>query len=81
MTDARKQPQTQKILAYMERFGSITPLDALREFGCMRLGARIWDLKHDGVAIRTETEQNVNAFGETVRYARYRLEGGAENVC
>ena len=36
------------ILEYMEKHGSITPLEAQRELGCMRLGARIWDLRHEG---------------------------------
>ena len=37
--------QCEKILDYMRSNGSITPLDALREFGCMRLASRINDLK------------------------------------
>ena len=65
--------QTQKIKDYMEQYGSITPLDALREFGCMRLAARINDLERQGVAISHETEHSVNRAGEKVRYARYRL--------
>lgn len=68
-----KISQCSKILAYMEAYGSITPLDALREFSCMRLGARIWDLKHKGYAIRTDTVETTNRFGEPVRYARYTL--------
>ena len=73
-----KESQAMKILRYMEEFGSITPVDALREFGCMRLGARIWDLKNKyGYIIRTEIEAAVNRFGETIRYARYYLVKGA----
>ena len=30
--------QCEKILDYMRSNGSITPLDALREFGCMKVG-------------------------------------------
>lgn len=37
--------QTEKVLRHMKRFGSITPLEAMEEYGIMRLGARIWDLK------------------------------------
>lgn len=31
--------QEEKIIDYMERHGSITPLEAMEEFGIMRLGA------------------------------------------
>lgn len=66
--------QCDLILRYMQEEGSITPLDALREFGCLRLGARIWDLKHErGIRIKTGTEQKKNKYGKTVRYARYEL--------
>jgi hypothetical protein len=44
--------QASSILAYLRRGYSITPLDALNLFGCMRLGARIWELRKKGHAIR-----------------------------
>lgn len=66
--------QEEKILDYMERHGSITPLEAMQELGIMRLGARIYDLKESGVKIITETVKGKNRDGEPTRYARYRLE-------
>lgn len=63
--------QTEKILRHLEQFGSITPLEALEEYGIMRLGARIWDLKHAGYSIKTEDVTGRNRFGERTRYARY----------
>ena len=69
-TISEKTTQCKQILAYMERHGSITPLDALREFGCMRLSARILDLRKLGWNIRTiKTTYNGKKF------ARYILEG------
>lgn len=65
--------QAQQIKEYMKMYGSITPVDALREFGCMRLGARIYDLQKQGVEIIHETEHSINRFGKKVSYARYRL--------
>ena len=62
-----------RILSYLETHGSITPLDALNELGCYRLGARIWDLRHDGHTIITEMEHGVDRHGEPMRYARYTL--------
>lgn len=65
--------QTQYVKEYMEKYGSITPLDALREFGCMRLGARIYDLQKQGLNIVHETESSINRFGKKVSYARYKI--------
>lgn len=63
--------QCEKILQYIEEYGSITPLDALREFGCMRLASRISDLKRAGYDIKREFELARNRYGEKIRYARY----------
>lgn len=65
--------QCKLILAHLESAGSITPKEAMSMYGIMRLGARIWDLKHQGYDIITETEQAYNRFGKPTRYARYKL--------
>jgi len=44
----------------------ITPLDALNEFGCFRLAARIYDLKQDGYPVSKYTE--VKSNGKRVTY-------------
>jgi hypothetical protein len=67
--------QKEKILQYIEDNGSITPLDALREFGCMRLASRVSELKRDGYPIATKMETSKNRNGEPVRYARYEMKG------
>ena len=47
--------QTARIKAALLRGETLTPMDALRRFGCFRLGARIWDLRNkQGMDIRTE---------------------------
>lgn len=66
--------QTDRILKYMRDFGSITQLEAMQDIGCMRLAARIADLKRDGHAIRREMETSKNRYGEETSYARYRLD-------
>ena len=71
--------QCERIVQYLETEGSITPLDALREFGCMRLASRITDLKRQGYYISKKMETSKNKAGETVRYARYRLVGRRES--
>ncbi len=37
--------QLEQIRRHLLTRGSITPLDALREYGCMRLGGRIYELR------------------------------------
>ena len=68
-----KQGQKQKVLMFIKDTGSITPLDALREFGIMRLAARIWELRKDGFNIIKIMESSQNRYGEEVRYARYSI--------
>lgn len=65
--------QCEMILRYMRDTGSITPWEAMREFGCMRLGARIYDLKERGIPIITETVTTKNRYGRRVCFARYRV--------
>ena len=65
--------QAERVLKYMRDFGSITQLEAMQDLGCMRLGARIFDLKRDGYAIKKEMETSKNRYGEDTSYARYRL--------
>lgn len=65
--------QTDMILRHLQDFGSITALDAMRDYGCMRLGARIWDLKRAGHDIRTTFESAQNRYGDKVSYARYTM--------
>lgn len=68
-----RESQCNKVLHFIETEGSITPLDALREFGCMRLASRVSDLKRKGYPITREMETAKNRYGEPIRYARYRM--------
>lgn len=40
--------QTDQILNYLQAGNVLTPLEALRKFNCLRLGARIYDLRQHG---------------------------------
>ena len=68
---ACKISQSERILNYIEENGSITQMDALREFGCMRLASRICDLRKAGFNIVSQSEQAKNRYGENISYARY----------
>ena len=65
--------QCEILLKHFEDHETITPIEAMNDFGIMRLGARIWDLKHEGHDIRRKMVNGKNRNGETVRYAEYRL--------
>ena len=67
-----RMTQKERIRKYLDDFGSITPLEAMRDLGIMRLGARIWEMIRDGEPIIRETETAQNRYGQTTRYARYR---------
>lgn len=65
--------QTEKIARHLETYGSITSLEAMQEYGIMRLASRISDLKRAGIPIKTEMVTGKNRFGEATSYARYSL--------
>lgn len=48
-------------------------MDALREFGCMRLAARMCDIKKMGYTVTKRMEKSNNRYGEPVTYARYTI--------
>lgn len=65
-----------RVLQYIKDFGSITSLDAIREFGNTRLSASIWLLRHeDDIDIETIFETSKNRYNEPVSYARYYIVG------
>lgn len=61
------------ILNHMEKYGSITPLEALNLYGCFRLSGRIYDLRKQGIPIRTETVTGKREDGSTYTFARYSI--------
>jgi hypothetical protein len=61
--------QTKEILSHLERVGSITAIEALNEYGCFRLAARIKDLRDAGHNIYTDNVDLPN--GKTI--AKYTL--------
>ena len=65
--------QCQEILEYMKTYGSISPLEAMREFGCMRLAARINDLENQGHNIIHDTDYSLNRKGKKIHFTRYSL--------
>jgi len=56
------------VLNHLRDIGSLTPLEALNEYGCFRLAAHIESLRKDGHRIFTEM---VNQGGK--KFAKYSL--------
>ncbi|MBO5567795.1 MAG: helix-turn-helix domain-containing protein [Clostridia bacterium] len=71
-----KLTQCERIVRHMNDYGSITSLEAMTEYGIMRLASRISDLKKAGYDIRSVTEAGKNRYGEPTSYSRYSLAGG-----
>ena len=69
--------QNEMIFNHLVEFGSITPMKAIEEYGCLRLAARISELKEGlkdtGMTIRTDMIQRENRFGKKVSFAEYTL--------
>ena len=65
--------QNERLLAYLLTHRSIDPLEALKELGIYRLGARVWDLKNRGHEILNVECKVQNRWGETCRVACYTL--------
>ncbi len=64
--------QNDAILSHLRR-SPITPLEAIQKYGCLRLGARIWDLKQSGHQIARDLIEVSNRRGEPCRVAQYYL--------
>lgn len=66
--------QNEKILEYLKTGKIITAYIAFAEFNCMRLAARIADLRRMGYNIKSRLVTKKNIFGESITYAEYWLE-------
>nr|DAG68220.1 MAG TPA: helix-turn-helix domain protein [Caudoviricetes sp.] len=67
--------QCERIYRHLKDYGSITSLEAMQEYGIMRLASRISDMKKSGVAIRSKTVTGENRYGEKTSFSRYFLDG------
>ena len=65
--------QEQRIYEYMKKHNGITAKEAVEELGVMRLSARIFDLREQGINISDERVKGVNRYGETCYYTRYKV--------
>lgn len=70
----RMESQRKQVKAWLLKGKSITPIEALQNFGAFRLSAIIYCLKYeDGMNIKTEMVYEPNGK----RYAKYYLDSKA----
>ena len=65
---------SEQILEHLKSGKTITSLEALQEYGCLRLSARIYDLKARGHRIDSQMIDLPNGK----RCKEYRLEGKSD---
>lgn len=61
--------QSKQVKHYLESGGKLTPIEALDKFGCFRLAAIVYNLKEEGLEVKTKMIKN----GQKT-YAEYYLE-------
>jgi hypothetical protein len=68
--------QRERVLRHIEDYGSISSLEAFREYGITRLSAIIWLLRHeDELPIESIGETILNRYGDKVSFFHYYLKG------
>ena len=67
--------QRTEILAHLKKHGRITPMQALRSYGCFRLADVIYRLRGQGWPITTRMVENKNTGGQ---YAQYWMKRGVK---
>lgn len=82
-----KPTQEQRVLDYIEQFGSITQHQALFDLGIMRLASRVSSLRKKGYPITSRMITVKNRFGENCHIKQYSMRkedgahGGKTDVC
>lgn len=66
-----KITQCEMIEEYINEYGSISALEAMRDLGIMRLASRIADLKKQGHKIKSEMVSVATRNGGRTHIARY----------
>ena len=79
---SKKPTQRERITEYINKFGSISPLEAFRDLGITKLATRVSEMRRDGVEFRIVMEKGKNRFGDATNYARYswRVEDGGKDI-
>lgn len=63
--------QHERILQYINDFGSISPYEAFKDLGITKLATRISEMRRDGLEFGQRMEYSKNRYGEKTHYMRY----------
>lgn len=69
----KKPTQRDRVLSYIQEFGSITRRESFVDLGVVELSSRIGELESMGYQFDRETETSKNRYGDSVSYTRYSL--------
>ena len=64
--------QHERILQYIDDFGSISPMEAFNDLGITKLATRISEMSREGHQFTKLMECTKNRYGDKVHYMRYR---------
>ena len=65
--------QKERIIRHLKDKGTLTSLEAMQEYGIMRLTSRVCELKDQGYLIRSEFVSSTNRYNEAVSFSKYSL--------
>lgn len=71
---SKKPNKKQRIIKYIQDFGSITSKEAFNDLGITSFTARMSELRKEGYVFKVVTEKGKNRYGEPVIYKRYSLD-------
>jgi len=69
----KAKTQKQEVKNHLEKFGHLSSIIAIKEYGITRLADLIFRLRKEGLDIKTLTENHVNRHGNKGTHAVYQL--------
>lgn len=73
--------QRERILDYINNFGSITSYEAYIDLGITQLATRIKELKEQGYKFNYKWITRKNRYGKPVKFKEYILEVTNDKLC
>ena len=65
--------QSERIVDYIRKFGSITPFQAFADLGITKLATRISEMRRKGIEFEQERIEGKNRYGETCFFMKYSM--------
>lgn len=75
-----KLTQRERLIRYMNDFGSISRAEAMQELGIANATARMSEIRRLGYPLRTRTRYGKNRYNEPVHWTEYYLEDNNNGI-